>query len=116
MLPSYFNNLFINNQQIQQTERPRRTIVAPRRYDATIHDIPILTPTMPILFTNTKSNRLCIRHRIPDLINENYLPEIVMTKINSHSFKGFSQYAKNHIINNYETDCKIVNCYVCNTR
>ena len=113
MLPYYFNTLFDANQQGPQIERTGRTVVPPSRFEATIHDIPILTPTMPILFTNTKFNRSCIRHKIPDLINENYLPEIVMTKIDTHSFKGFSQYAKNYIVNNYETNCNI-NCHICN--
>ena len=112
MLPSYFNHLF-NNNQAQQTERPRRVASAPRRYDETEHNIPTLTPTIPIIVTNTKFSRLCIRYIIPDLINENYLPEIVISKILTHSFKGFTQYAKKYIINNYETNCNIVNCYIC---
>ena len=115
MLPNYFNDIF-NNHQIQRTDRPRRTVTLPRRYDATEHNIPILTPMIPLIFTNTKFNRLCIRYKIPDLINENYLPEIVMAKIDTHSLKGFSQYAKNYIINHYESDCNIANCHVCNRR
>ena len=115
MLPNYFNDMF-NYHQTQRTDRPRRTVTIPRRYDATEHNIPILTPVIPILFTNTKINRMCLRHKIPDLINEKYLPDIVMTKIDTHSLKGFSQYAKNHIINHYEINCNIINCHVCNRR
>ena len=56
MLPYYFNTLFDANQQRPQIERTGRTVVPPSRLEATIHDIPILTPTMPILFTNSKFN------------------------------------------------------------
>ena len=114
MLPSYLNNLF-NENQAQQTMRPRRVVLAPQRFDATIYSIPILTPTMPIVVTNSKASRLCIRYKIPDLINKNYLPEIVMSKIHTHSFKGFTQYAKKYIIDNYETNCNITNCYICSS-
>ena len=66
------------------------------------------------IYTNIKTSRLCIRHKIPALINEKYMPEIEMNKIETHSDKGFTVYAKNHIINNYEYICNIRHCYVCN--
>ena len=113
-LPNYFVNLFPTTRQLQHLERPRRIVHTPRRYDETIHDIPMLTPSMPILLTNTKNNRLCIRHKVPKLINENYLPDIVMNKISTHCYTGFIQYAKNYIIDNYEAKCNIANCYICN--
>ena len=112
LLPNYFIN-FLPTVDLRP-DRPRRIVHTPQRFDETIFDVPILTPSMPILFTNTKSNRQCIRHKIPNLINVNYLPEIVMNKINTHSYSGFVRYAKNYIINNYDTNCNITNCYICN--
>ena len=87
----------------------------PSRFNDTIHDLPNFSPQIPVNLTNTKTCRQCIRHKIPALINENYLPQIVLDKIDTHSFKGFTQYAKNYIINNYLPTCTIPNCYICNT-
>ena len=45
--------------------------------------------------TNSKYCRFCIRHEIPKLIKDNYLPGKVLEKINTHSYSGFVHYAKN---------------------
>ena len=97
-------------------QKSKRTIQTPRRYNDSVVDIPVFSPVASINFTNTKTCRLCIRHKIPALMNENYLPAIVLDKINTHSFQGFTKYAKNYIINNYNTNCNIANCYSCNFR
>ena len=66
------------------------------------------------VYTNSKYCRFCIRHEIPKLIKENYLPGKVLEKINSHSYSGFVHYAQNYIISKYESICCIRNCYICN--
>ena len=111
-LPAYFNNMFNTNMPNELTQ-PHRTIRTPRKYEDTVNSIPIFNPFLPINYTNTKTCRLCIRHKIPELINENYLPPIVMNKIDTHSYQGFTQYAKKYIVDMYESACNIPNCYVC---
>ena len=113
-LPTYFNN-FLNNLPIQEDRAaPRRISNIPSRFDDTLHNIPNFSPRIKINLTNTKTSRLCIRHKIPDLINENYLPQIVLDKVDTHSLKGFTEYAKNYIIDNYSSVCTVHNCFVCN--
>ena len=56
--------------------------------------------------------RLCIRHKIPALVNENYLPSIVLDKLNT---QRFTQYTKTFILNNYPSVCNINNCYIYTT-
>ena len=41
-------------------------------------------------------------------------PQIILEKITTHSFSGFSNYAKNHFISQYCQICTIDNCYICN--
>ena len=114
-LPAYFSNFFNTNQLPQQISRPRRISRIPSRFNDTINDIPVFKPVISINFTNTKTCRLCIRHKLPALINENYLPAIVMDKLDTHSLKGFTLYAKKYTIDNYSSACNVNNCYVCNT-
>ena len=64
--------------------------------------------------TNSKYCRFCIRHEIPKLIQDNYLPGKVPEKINTHSYFGFVHYAQNYIISEYESISCIRNCYICN--
>ena len=62
--------------------------------------------------TNSKYCRFCIRHEIPKLIKDNYLPGKVLEKINTHSYSGFVHYAQNYIISEYESMCCTRNCYM----
>ena len=48
------------------------------------------------------------------LINENYLPKQVLSKIDTHSYHGFVSYAQNYIISNYNDVCQLPACYICN--
>ncbi len=41
-----------------------------------------------------KFGRLCIAYKIPELIKDNYLPKIVLEKMDTHSYAGFTKYAK----------------------
>ena len=38
----------------------------------------------------------------------------VLEKTKTHSFQGFSRYAKDRIIEQYQEECVIENCYICN--
>ena len=40
-------------------------------------------------------------------------PECITEKLDSHSFSGFSNYMKNYYIRNYNENCLIENCYIC---
>ena len=62
--------------------------------------------------TNSKYCRFCIRHEIPKLIKDNYLPGKVLEKINTHSYSGFVHYAHNYIISEYESMCCVRNSYM----
>ncbi len=57
--------------------------------------------------------RRCLRNYIPTLINAT--PKIVVEKVHTHSFEGFSKYAKNYFLSLYSTECHIPNCYSCNS-
>lgn len=52
-----------------------------------------------------------IRYKIPQTANT--LPNIVIDKIDTHSFKGFTNYVKNFLLENYKVSCSIANCYIC---
>ena len=56
--------------------------------------------------------KLCIRHELVHYLNE--LPCVIKDKVYTHSFRGFSDYTKQHFINKYDTICHINDCYVCN--
>ena len=117
-LPDYFSNFpfksiaATNNENIPS--RPRRIRVAPARYGDSQTELPNLNPVIQIMPTVKLNSRKCIRHFIPKLINDLYIPEIAREKVNTHSYKGFITYVKNNIIQNYCADCQITNCHVCN--
>jgi hypothetical protein len=54
-----------------------------------------------------------IQYTIP--VAYNTCPLQIRDKIYTHSISGFMKYIKMHIINNYEPNCTIRNCYVCNS-
>ena len=121
-IPKYFSSMFntvpqveaLNPASIPAPSRPRRTIRPPAWYADTIHDLPYTQNHIKVIPTNKIYTRACIRHIIPKLINEEYLPEIVSSKLLTHSFQGFSTYAKNHLIDSYDPECHIQHCYICN--
>ena len=57
---------------------------------------------------------------LPKMINEtkdSILDEtdsIILDKIFTHSFHGYTFYIKQNMINNYTAACTIDNCYICN--
>ena len=54
----------------------------------------------------------CIRYNIPITINST--SDVILDKIKTHSISGFTQYIKNHLVNQYSVNCQIADCYVCN--
>ena len=66
---------------------------------------------VPRIFHKFAEN--CIRFFLPTLINENITN--ILEKVTTHSQKGFSMYVKFFFINNYNTNCEIDHCYICNT-
>jgi len=115
-LPVYFENFpFRNITALTNTsnDRPRRLRITTERYQNSQSILPNLNPTIQIIPTNRKSTRNCIKYHIPQIINDNYLPQLATEKVHTHSSKGFNHYAKNLIINGYTNVCSIENCYIC---
>ena len=54
-----------------------------------------------------------IHYNLIKITNE--MPRNVMSKVFTHSLSGFSNYAKDTILDQYSLTCQIVNCYVCTT-
>ena len=62
--------------------------------------------------TNKKLSDSALRNMLPELINET--DSIILDKIFTHSFHGYTFYIKQYVINNYNAACTIDNCYICN--
>ncbi len=52
-----------------------------------------------------------IRYNLPVVVNST--PSVIIDKVDTHSLKGLSNYAKQHFLTNYNDSCNIRNCYVC---
>ena len=59
----------------------------------------------------TTTAKACIRYYVPVLLDSTQ--ECITEKLFTHSLQGFSNYVKNVFINEYDTVCQIVNCYIC---
>ena len=111
-IPDYFINMFLTH---DNTRRLKRIRCAPQRFNKMETNLPNNSNyEIKVKHTNSKYCRFCIRHEIPKLIKDNYLPGKVLEKINTHSYSGFVHYAQNYIISEYESACCIRNCYICN--
>ena len=53
-----------------------------------------------------------IRYSLPEEIKNT--PELILEKITTHSFYGFTNYAKQYFISQYDPVCTLTNCYICN--
>ena len=51
-----------------------------------------------------------LRHYLVQTINNT--PDNVFSKFGTHSLNGFSNYVKLNLINNYQDECNIQNCYI----
>ena len=93
--PAFFLSLFVLNDTVHSYQT---------RHRGDIH-IPL---------TNTTSAQNCIRQYVPRLITS--VPVLVISKVNTHSYVGFSNYVKQHLIGLYIYECLIPNCYICAQR
>ena len=48
---------------------------------------------------------------IPDSMN--LTDDLILEKVFTHSYAGFSKYSKDVFIKGYSYECQIENCYVC---
>ena len=56
--------------------------------------------------------RNILRYSLVKTVNES--SELIISKIHSHSIKGFCNYVKHLLIQSYNEICSIPNCYICN--
>ena len=90
--PAFFLSMFVLNDTVHSYQT---------RHRGDIH-IPL---------TNTTSAQNCIRQYVPRLIAT--MPVLVMSKVNTHSYIGFSNYVKQHLIGLYRYECLLPDCYIC---
>ena len=64
-----------------------------------------------IIGTRHNFAKRCLKYDLA--ITFNNTPKTVRDKLLTHSLHGFTRYAKNYIIQNYNDVCSIVNCYSC---
>ena len=91
-LPKYFESMFTESNDNHSHDT---------RHKSLLYQLP----------TKTCTGRLCIRLYIPELLSKT--PECITEKLDTHSFSGFSNYMKNYYIRNYNENCLIENCYIC---
>ena len=61
--------------------------------------------------TRLRNSQKCLRNNFHNILNDT--PQIVLDKVYTHTYKGFSEYAKNDIVRYYSAQCNKDNCYVC---
>ena len=61
--------------------------------------------------TRTRTALKCMKNYLSIVVNST--PSQILDKIYTHSFKGFTDYAKCMTIRSYFYDCNVVNYYVC---
>ena len=93
--PTFFSSMFVLNDTVHSYQT---------RHRGDIH-IPL---------TNTTSAQNCIRQYIRRLVTT--MPFLVISKVNTHSYIGFSNDVKQHLIGLYRYECLIPNCYICDHR
>ena len=59
------------------------------------------------------SSAKCIRYHMPSAVEKS--PVLVIEKADTHSRKGFTNYAKNYLLSLYSMVCTVINCRVCNS-
>ena len=93
MLPTYFLNdyLYYNREVHEYGTRQSSFLRVPSHSHA--------------LFQN------CLRYLIVSTINT--CPYIILEKVNTHSLFGFGSFSKKYMIDNYEEQCRIPHCYIC---
>ena len=65
-----------------------------------------------ILRTNHKFANKCLRYNLPHTVNNT--PKQIIDKIKTHSMQTVVNNLKEHYIENYQVNCDMVYCYICN--
>ena len=92
IIPDYFKNMFLTHEHPKRLQRIRW---APQHFNKMETNLPNNNNyELKVKHTNSKYCRFCIRHEIPKLIKDNYLPGKVLEKISTHSYSGFVHYAQ----------------------
>jgi hypothetical protein len=104
-LPMYFSRR--DNENSQQKEE---TFVL--NLNSSIHNYNTrIKHNLHIPNINHSYAQKCLRYKIVNTINNT--PLLILNKIHTHSLHGFTNYAKNVLIQNYTETCYIQNCYIC---
>ena len=80
------------------------------KYNHEVHDIG--TRRLHLYPTRTSSARNVLRHHLPELLNT--FPKYLIDKIKTHSLFSISHHIKYYLIDLYNHDCSIIDCYICN--
>ena len=92
-LPHYLQNMFQEHEPQHSYNTRNRSTVRP---------------------VSTKiSSSKCIRYYMYSLLEKT--PVLVTEKTETHSPKGFSNYAKRYYLDQYQNECTVQNCYICNS-
>ena len=92
-LPHYFHDIFTFNYELHEIET---------RSQNNLHLYP----------TRTTGARNVLRHRVPELLRD--YPHEIMRRVYTHSNATFINRIKFFIIDKYEPECQLINCYICN--
>ena len=66
---------------------------------------------IPRNVTRTVLQQKCLRNYIPEILNTT--GNNILEKLHTHSYKGFSNYAKLCFIGDYSQECQVSECYIC---
>ena len=110
IIPQYFIDIELvkKYQPRRYSLRAHSTAVFPNYITDSVNFRPNFQ--LPKISKRFSENRLAFY--IPRLLNENF-PQIIIEKIKTHSLRGFAFYYKKYIIDNYDINCNIENCFVC---
>ena len=61
--------------------------------------------------TRTTLAHKCFSKHLPKLLR--IFPELVLLKIDTHSYSGFSRYTRQYLLQQYSYLCLIRNCHIC---
>ena len=62
--------------------------------------------------TRTAMAQMCIRNGIIQIVNST--EDNILQKIYTHCLQGYKKYIKLRFLENYQSQCYLLNCYVCN--
>ena len=78
-----------------------------------IVDMPNISHLVPVIRTNKKITRKCLRFEIPDIINSGTFPLSLWRKSTTHGLSVFKNIIKECMMEQYEDRCNRTNCYIC---